>query len=182
MKKALIIYESLSGNTKKVAEAIHKGLLNAGMDSLLKPVKAAAEEDFFAYDLVCFGAPSYSWHVPKSSEAYLKAKFQEYRNKGCVLPCAPLIEGKNALVFCTYSGPHTGIREAIPTGLYIGQFFEHFGFAVADEWYVLSEFIGSEKNSTQGRMGNIKGLPSEDDLQRLTGRAQKLAERLFVEK
>jgi len=82
------------------------------------------------------------------------------------------------LVFCTYSGPHTGIREAVPAGRYIGQFFEHLGFLVVDEWYVLSEFHGSEENSTLGRMGNIKGLPSEQDLKRIEDQARLLASRI----
>jgi hypothetical protein len=81
-------------------------------------------------------------------------------------------------VFCTYSGPHTGIREAVPAGRYIGQFFEHLGFLVVDEWYVLSEFHGSEENSTLGRMGNIKGLPSEQDLKRIEDQARLLASRI----
>ncbi|MCX5908895.1 MAG: hypothetical protein NTY64_17400 [Deltaproteobacteria bacterium] len=31
------------------------------------------------------------------------------------------------LIFCTYSGPQTGINEAIPAGKFAGQFFEHLG-------------------------------------------------------
>jgi len=61
---------------------------------------------------------------------------------------------------------------------YIGQFFEHLGFVVVDEWYILSEFHGSEQNSTFGRMGNIKGLPSEQDLKRIEDQARLLASRL----
>ncbi|NLV21949.1 MAG: hypothetical protein GXY49_08175 [Syntrophomonadaceae bacterium] len=48
--------------------------------------------------------------------------------------------GRDPIVFCTYSGPHTGIDEAIPTCLYMGQFFDHMGFDVLDKWYILSEF------------------------------------------
>ncbi len=42
----------------------------------------------------------------------------------------------------------TGLNEAIPAGKYAGQFFDHLGFEVLDEWYILSEFHGSEINST----------------------------------
>jgi hypothetical protein len=89
-----------------------------------------------------------------------------------------VIQGKSALIFCTYSGPHTGIREAAPAGKYLGQFFEHLGFFVVDEWYVLGEFHGSEENNTMGRMGDIRGLPDEDDLRRIGSRAKVLASRL----
>ena len=177
--KALVLYLSITGNTEKAANSIHQGLLKGGMETSLKKVKDAAEENFYDYDLVCFGSPSYHWNVPKPADDYLKAKFQEYTKEGRIKPGAPQVPGKNALIFCTYSGPHTGIREAIPAGLYMGQFFEHFGFNVIDEWYILSEFIKSEQNSTEGRMGNIKGLPDERELQRLQDSAYNLAKTLI---
>ena len=86
--------------------------------------------------------------------------------------------GKNALIFCTYSGPHTGLNEATPVGKYVGQFFEHLGFIVLDKWYVLSEFHCSEERSTKGRMGNIRGKPTEEELQKIRRDAKKLASKL----
>ncbi len=178
MKKAVVLYWSHSGNTERVAASIRQGLTEGGFDSLLEKLEDAGAVDFFDYDLVCFGIPSYSWHPPKPADDYLKEKFSHYRKEGRILAGAPVIQGKSALIFCTYSGPHTGIREAVPAGKYIGQFFEHLGFAVVDEWYVLSEFHGSEENNTKGRMGDIRGVPSEDDLRRIRSRAKILASRL----
>jgi hypothetical protein len=60
----------------------------------------------------------------------------------------------------------------------MGQFFEHIGFTVLDEWYILSEFIGSEERSTKGRMGDIRGKPTEKDLQKIRMDAKKLASKL----
>jgi hypothetical protein len=97
------------------------------------------------------------------------------QNQGKIKPCAPKIPGKNALIFCTYSGPHTGFDEATPAGKYMGQFFEHLGFAILGEWYVLSEFHGSEENSTRGRMGDIRGKPTEEDLKKIREDAKHLA-------
>ena len=74
--------------------------------------------------------------------------------------------------------PLTGMREAVPAVKYAGQFFEHFGFDVADEWYILSEFHGSVEASTLGRMGDIRGLPSEEDLVRIRVAAKNLADRM----
>jgi multimeric flavodoxin WrbA len=179
MKNALIVFQSVTGNTEKVANSIYEGLTDGGFATTLKKVQDATNEDFYNYDLVCFGSPSYNWHVPKQADEFLKAKFGQYKKEGRIVPGAPIIPGKSCLVFCTYSGPHTGIREAIPAGKYIGQFFEHFGFTVVDEWYVLSEFIGSEENNTKGRMGNIIGLPSEHDLTRIRESACNLAYRLL---
>jgi len=178
MKKAAVIYWSLTGNTEKVAESIRQGLTEGGFETTLLKVEDAEDLDFYDSDLICLGTPSYNWLPPKPMQEYLRDLFNRYKKQGRVKPGAPALCGKYALVFCTYSGPHTGIREAIPVGKYVGQFFEHFGFTVVDEWYVLSEFHGSEENSTLGRMGNIKGLPSQGDLERIKSSAINLAQRL----
>ena len=96
---------------------------------------------------------------------FLKKKFAEYRQNGKIKPSAPKVPGKNAIVFVTYSGPHTGIDEATPVGKDIRQYFEHIGFNVIDEWYVLSEFHGSLENSTTGRLGDVRGKPTAEQLQ-----------------
>ena len=174
MKNALILYCSFTGNTEKVAQAIDAGLSAGGLETTLLKFKDAEDVDYFDYDLVCVGAPSYSWCVPQPFNDFLKKKFLHYRDAGKIKPSSPRI-GKSALVFCTYSGPHTGIDEALPVGLYMAQFFDHLGFDVMDKWYVLSEFIGSLENSTLGRMGDIRGLPSAKDLEEIKEKARKLA-------
>jgi hypothetical protein len=113
--------------------------------------------DFYAYDLVCVGFPCYRWSVPKPMEEFLSSKFGTYHKEGRVKVGCPIVPGKNGMIFCTYSGPHTGIREAIPAVLRAGQFFEHLGFNMVGEWYVVGQFHGSEENSTKGRLGNIWG-------------------------
>ena len=164
---AIIVYWSKTGNTRKVAQAIQQGLKDTGTKVSMHSVENAGDIDFFDYDLVCIGFPSYQWSPPKPMDTFIRDKFSAYRNQGYVKLGSPVIPGKYALIFCTYSGPHTGIREAIPAGLYAGQFFEHLGFNVLDEWYVLGEFHGSEETSTRGRLGDIRGLPNKDDLDKL---------------
>lgn len=165
MKTALIIYWSKTGNTEKVANAIQQGLEEANLQVTIKKPEEAEALDYFDYDLVCVGCPSYSWHPPEPMTKFLKKKFAEYRANGKIKPSAPKIQGKNALVFVTYSGPHTGIDEATPVGKDIRQYFEHIGFNVIDEWYVLSEFHGSLEHSTLGRLGDIRGKPTAEQLQ-----------------
>ncbi|MCW3995207.1 MAG: flavodoxin domain-containing protein [Candidatus Bathyarchaeota archaeon] len=178
MKTALIIYWSKTGNTQKVADAIKQGLEETGILVTTKKPEEAEDVDYFDYDLVCVGCPSYSWHPPDPVTAFLKKKFAAYRQQGKIKPCAPKVPGKNALVFVTYSGPHTGIDEATPVGKDLRQYFEHIGFTILDEWYVLSEFHGSLENSTKGRMGDIRGKPTSEDLQRIKEDAKALAKRL----
>jgi hypothetical protein len=175
---AIIIYWSNTGNTEKVALAIQEGLREAGADCLLTRVEEAGDVDFFAYDLVCIGFPSYQWSPPQPMDKFLKEKFSGYHKEGQVKKGAPAVPGKNALIFCTYSGPHTGVREAIPAGLYAGQFFEHLGFTVLDEWYLVGEFHGREEESTKGRLGDIRGRPNEEDLRTVKQDARLLADKM----
>lgn len=174
MKKAVVLYCSITGNTEKVARAICEGLTEGGMQTSIVKYQDAEQLDYLEYDLVCIGSPSYNWNVPKPFNEFLKRKFEYYKSLGKILPNSPRI-GKNALVFCTYSGPHTGIDEAIPAGLYMGQFFDHMGFDLVDKWYILSEFVGSEEMSTKGHMGDIKGLPTEQDIDDIKKRARDVA-------
>jgi flavodoxin len=180
LKKALIIYWSKTGNTEKVANAIKQGLETAEVQVTLRKQEEAEDVDYFDYDLVCVGSPSYSWHPPEPMANFLKNKFVAYRKEGKIKPGAPKIPGKNALVFVTWSGPHTGMDEATPVGKDIGQYFEHIGFKVLDEWYILSEFHGSLENSTKGRMGDIRGKPTEEDLLKIKEDTERLAKKHLV--
>jgi flavodoxin len=182
--KALIIYWSKTGNTEKVAQAIKQGLeaTHSEVQSMrledAETMIKSETTDFYAYDLVCFGFPSYRWSPPKPVDQFLNKKYAFYRKQGRVKVGAPKVPGKHVLIFCTYSGPHTGINEAVPAGKYAGQFFEHLGFTVVDEWYVVGEFHGSEEASTQGRLGDIRGRPNAQDLEKVREDAMRLAREL----
>ena len=165
--KAAILYWSKSGNTEKVALAVREGLEASGASVTYLRIGDAGDLDWFDYDLVCVGFPSYQFHPPEPVVAYLKSKFVECRQQGRVKLGCPRILGKHALIFCTYSGPHTGINEAIPAGKYAGQFFDHLGFEVEGEWYMVGEFHGKTDNSTQGRLGDIRGKPTPKELQKV---------------
>jgi len=55
---------------------------------------------------------------------------------------------------------------------------EHLGFTVLDKWYVVGEFHGSEERSTKGRMGDIRGRPNEEDLEKVKQDAAHLLQRI----
>ncbi|KPK93664.1 MAG: hypothetical protein AMJ94_02755 [Deltaproteobacteria bacterium SM23_61] len=176
--KAAILYWSKSGNTEKAALAIKAGLEASGVGVTYRRVEEAGDLEWFDYDLVCVGFPSYQFHPPEPVVAYLKNKSGEYRQQGRLKLGSPRIPGKHALIFCTYSGPHTGINEAIPAGKYVGQFFDHLGFEVEDEWYLVGEFHGKEDRSTQGRLGDIRGKPTPEDLSKIREDTVRLISRL----
>jgi flavodoxin len=164
MNNALIVYHSETGNTGKVAAAIERGLAKEGVAVTVKTVGQATEKEFYDYDLVCFGSPVLHSLPPPPVLAFIKTCERAYRDANDVRVSSPSILGKCALVFCTYSGPHCGVNEALPTGKYIRQFFEHLGFDVKAEWYEVGEFHGYEELSTKGRLGDIRGRPDDDDL------------------
>jgi flavodoxin len=174
-KAALIVYSSNTGNTEKVAQAIRLGLEEAGFQVEVKKPEAAADVDYFNYDLVCVGSPAIQWHPTKQMDDFLKTKMIQYRKQGKIKPSAPKVADKNVLIFVTYTGPHTGLDEATPAGKYIAQFFAHVGFTIIGEWYVLGEFHDNEENSTKGRMGDVRGKPTAEELLKIRQDARALA-------
>ncbi len=177
--RSVVLYWSKTGNTHKAALAVVEGLRAAGCEVSIGPLEEAAGIDWFDYDLICLGFPSYQWHPPKPVVDYLQSRFALYRRDGAVKTGAPRLPGKHTLILCTYSGPHTGLDEALLAGKYAGQFFAHLGFAV-EEWYVPGEFHGSEEYSTQGPLGDLRGRPNAQDLAEIRERATALAGRLMA--
>ena len=178
LNNALIIYHSQTGNTEKTALAIKKGIERAGKSATLKRIEEAITEDFYDYDLICFGSPvHHSLPSPQVLE-FIERNDKRYRHTGEVVLASPKLINKNALVFCTYSGPHCGLNEALPAGKYIRQFLEHLGFDVKDEWYEVGEFHGWNEASVQGKLGDITGQPHEDDLVLVELKAARLARSL----
>jgi flavodoxin len=69
---AIIIYWSKTGNTEKVAWAIQEGLKDAATNVSLRRVENAGDIDFYDYDLVCIGFPSYQWSPPKPMDTFIQ--------------------------------------------------------------------------------------------------------------
>jgi flavorubredoxin len=176
--KVLILYWSATGNTEKVAMAIQQALTIEGITPVNKKIGEASDDELYNYTLIFLGAPSYSFQPPEPVIRFVKEKMRYHSERGDIKVGAPLVPGKTAVIFCTYSGPHTGIKEVTPVGDYLGQFFEHLGFNVAAKWYVVGEFHGNEQLSTKGRLGDIRGRPNERDLAEIQDNVVKLLESL----
>jgi len=58
MSKAIIIYDTRSGNTGIMAKAIEEGMKEAGVEVLLKRTVNAAADDLKNVDAVVLGAPT----------------------------------------------------------------------------------------------------------------------------
>jgi hypothetical protein len=151
-----------------------------GLEPVIKRVEHAKSEELLNYDIVCLGSPSHMFLPAEPVLKFIKEKMKDYRKREIIKPCAPKLPGKYAIVFCTYSGPHTGIDEAIPPGKLMQQFLEHLGFEVKAEWYVVGEFHGDEILSTKGKLGNIKGRPNMHDLAKVEKDAEDLVRQIIL--
>jgi len=178
--KALILYWSATGNTEKVAFAIQKGLEKEKVKPILKKVTEAADEDLCTYDLIFAGSPAYMFHPPEPVYRFLREKHKFHVKRGDVKLGSPIIPGRTAVMFCTYSGPHTGINEAIPVTKYMGQIFEHVGFEIAGEWHIIGEFHNREEHSTKGKLGDTRGRPNEQDLAKVEDDTSKLVRSILA--
>ncbi|MDD5338643.1 MAG: flavodoxin family protein [Dehalococcoidales bacterium] len=176
----LIIYWSATGNTKKVADTIRDTLVKDGITPVFKIVSDAAAEDLHSYDLVFIGAPTYQWQPPEPVLKYINDRMDYYRKTNGIKVGAPKVPGKTAVIFITYSGPHTGIKEATPAGDYLEQFFEHIGFDVAAKWYTVGEFHNRLEMSTKGPLGDTRGRPNQQDLQEIASKASALIKKLIA--
>ncbi len=59
MAKALIIYYSRSGNTKKMAEAVAEGVKREGIEVEVKKVQDVKADDLLKFDGIVIGSPTY---------------------------------------------------------------------------------------------------------------------------
>jgi len=59
MAKALVIYYSHTGNTKKMAESVVEGIKKEGMEASLKDVKDVDASELLKYDAIIIGSPTY---------------------------------------------------------------------------------------------------------------------------
>jgi flavodoxin len=93
MKKALIVYQSKTGITKKFGEEIGKYLSGKGIDALVIPVQAYTDANLNGADYVLLGC----W------TAGLMLLFQHPDREWKKFTTAlPKLTGKNAALFTTY--------------------------------------------------------------------------------
>ncbi|MFC1969884.1 flavodoxin domain-containing protein [Chloroflexota bacterium] len=73
MPKAIIIYDSRSGNTAMMAKAIEEGMKEAGIEVLSKRAINATAEDLADVRAVVLGAPTYHKDLIQSMKTFLFA-------------------------------------------------------------------------------------------------------------
>ena len=100
MKKVLIVYFSLTGNTEMMAQYIAEGVRFSGQEAIVKKISDIKNaDDLNGYDGYIFGSPTHHSDVPEKMKAFL------------LLAQGANLEGKPAGAFGSYT--HDGNAPAI---------------------------------------------------------------------
>ncbi len=163
----LNLYFSSTGNTEKVALKIQDTVRMLGHDvETVKVTSGDMDVDILKFDFIFVGSGVYGQLPGEPMIALHRSLLQKYSEKGEVKPASPKRSSANVVVYCTYGGVHTGINEAIPAVKFMGQLYDHLGYTIVAEWYVVGEYktTGHLDRSVSGRLGDIRGRPNTEDL------------------
>jgi flavodoxin len=101
MKKVLVAYYSVGGNTEKIAQYIGEGIRFSGQEAVVKSIKdVKATADLAGYDGFIFGSPTYFRDAPEPMKTFLFMVKQVN------------MEGKLGGAFGTYSHDVSYMHEA----------------------------------------------------------------------
>lgn len=83
MPKAIIIYETRSGNTRLIAETIHDSLKKSGIEVIVKTINDVDVAELAGYECVILGAPTYHKDMIPTMKTFL-FKLEKANLKGKV--------------------------------------------------------------------------------------------------
>ena len=100
MPKALVVYDSKTGNTEKMARAIGEGLQEAGVNTEIKKVDNTALDDLVAADIIVLGSPTQFCTMSDKMKALIDKSIEIYPNKlknkvGAAFTSSGIIAGGN---------------------------------------------------------------------------------------
>ena len=97
MAKVLVVYHSLGGQTRKMAEAVAEGAFGVtGTDVSLKTGLQATIDDLLACDAVALGSPDYFGYIAGGLKDFLDRTYYPSQGK---------VAGKPAAIFGSAGGP-----------------------------------------------------------------------------
>jgi len=101
--KAIVVYYTRFGNTRKAAEAISDGIREGGLEAVIcKDVKDVKPEELAQYDVIIFGTPTHYGGLADKMLAFMESLRQVN------------LKGKNSAAFDTrYVGEKTGGLEEL---------------------------------------------------------------------
>jgi len=101
--KVLIVYDSKSGNTEAMANAVMEGVEGEGIDAEVKRVDEASVDDIPMVDGVILGSPVY-YGLPTAKMKQYIDETVKYHGK---------LDGKVGGAFASAGGSHTGAETTI---------------------------------------------------------------------
>lgn len=105
MAKILVVYHSLGGNTKKMAEALAAGAKSvSGTQVTVKTGLEATADDLLACDGVALGSPDYFSYVAGGMKDFFDRTYY---------PCQGKAAGKPAVAFASAGGPPTVVLKVL---------------------------------------------------------------------
>jgi hypothetical protein len=165
--KVLNLFYSLTKNTEKVAQQIHDVIEELGYPiDTIEVTSPKQDIDILQYNIVFVGSGVYGTLPGQPLIQLLRRLMQQYNKAGEVKPACPRRPSAYTVIYCTYGGVHTGINEAIPAVKLMGQLYDHLGYSIVGEWYIVGEYLVEKMrdHSVDGRLGDIRGRPNQHDL------------------
>ena len=184
--RALILYDSFTGNTEKIVQRINRVLANKEVTvEQFKITKDFNKTiDVLDFDLVFLGSPVIQFLPSVNIINFCKKHLMDNLKKGMIIPKSPKIEGKYAVPFVSFGGMHTGIREAIPALKYLQQYLEHLRFEIIEEFYIVGEYRSPEfsKFNKETALGDITGRPDSNDLDYVEHKVGQILKKIELKK
>lgn len=99
MKRAIVVYESIYGNTKKIAESIAEGMKQSGNIEceVMKTGEIHHTDDLAAYDIIIIGCPNHNQEPARNMLKFL--------DRVAIVG----LKGKTGAAFDTYTGGNKGV-------------------------------------------------------------------------
>jgi flavorubredoxin len=68
----LVVYDSVYGNTERLAKALAAGLENGGVEVKIVKVDLVKSDELGNVDLLCVGSPTQAWNASKPIQEFLE--------------------------------------------------------------------------------------------------------------
>lgn len=168
MPKSLIIYQTKSGNTEKVALKFRQVFEENGWECDM--LKVCEETDisnlpnFNDYDFLCAGSGVY--HSVCAKEIF-ELLFSATHSRDNPEMQQKIVPGpKKGVAFVTYSGEHLGPQEAEPALGLLALEIEHLKYKCIGRFSCPGKHAGHNEATPQWWHGDIRDRPNERDLLR----------------
>lgn len=103
MVRVLIVYDSRTGNTEKMAYAVAEGVRDEGVEVEVKRVDEASVDELPQYDGIIIGSPVYYGQATAKIKEFIDASVK-YHGK---------LEGKVGAAFTSSGGVHSGAETTL---------------------------------------------------------------------